>query len=855
MIMRFHLAFFAWAMSALLAHAGTTGKISGRVVDAKTNEPLVGVSVRIEGTKMGAITNLDGDYFILNIPPGEYTVSASYVGYSKLSKSKVVVKADLTTRLDFKLQDAATQTTEVVIVAERPAIQKDLTSVQQTIDAQQIINAPVETMNQIISTLASVNPVAGEPGGYVSGAPSDGLHIRGGRENETLFMIDGVKVGDDIYGGSRYIQNTSGASIQEMKTLIGTFNAEYGGKMSGVIHVITKDGSPDEITGDLRGYTDNVGISQFDRNTFQYEATASGPVPFFNGKLTFLMNGQVRSTDGRPDLVGYDIDQWRNSNGNVPLEGGRAVPADWQDDWNAMLKLTYRATESLKFSASYYQSFIRGGSYRHDYRYLPFSLPFRETSNYGAIFKAVHTLSSSVFYEAMLSYQYTDFFFGVTRDASFREIFGPRLDRDEFFYSGARQDNNNDEQRTWQGNFNLIAQVNQVHQLKTGAEVRFLDIFRRMESAGGRIQEINGRIYENYIAFVRRKPMEFAAYIQDKMEFDELGMIMNVGVRMELWNPNMQYLQDISRPISSPLIDVTPKLRFSPRFGISYPISDRAAFHLAYGHFYQYVRYMELMSGINDRGFYGGRPNLGDPGPGISNANANPEKTITYETGVQLQLAPNWTLNVTAYYRDMSDMIGIRFVNAVPENYFYLDNVDFGNAKGVEVMLEKRMSDNWAMTLNYTWALAEISTSSPLTAQQQTQDVPFQTFRADWDIPHSFGSLLTYKAPKDFTLSFRGILRSGRPYTVLAEALNSERMSWDIQTDLRIAKKFKFDVVSPVVYLQVFNVLDRRNVRRVYALTGRWDDDGEEATSSLVDANPNRISDGRSIRLGVRMEF
>jgi outer membrane receptor protein involved in Fe transport len=339
------------------------------------------------------------------------------------------------------------------------------------------------------------------------------------------------------------------------------------------------------------------------------------------------------------------------------------------------------------------------------------------------------------------------------------------------------------------------------------------------------------------------------------MEFEELGMIVNFGARMELWQPNMQYFQDVARPISSPLVNTESKIRFSPRFGISYPISDKAAFHLAYGHFYQYVRYMELMSGINDRGFYGGRPNLGDPGPGISNANANPEKTITYETGVQIQLSQNWTLNLTAYYREMSDLIGVRFIQAVPENYFYLDNVDFGNAKGVEAILEKRMAENWSLVLNYTWSLAEISTSSPLTAQQQTQDVPFQTFRADWDIPHSFGALATYQAPSNITVSFRGVARSGRPYTVLAEALNTERMTWDIQSDLRIAKKFKFDAVSPVVYLQVFNLLDRRNIRRVYELTGKWDDDGESATPRLVDAVPTRISDGRSLRLGVRMEF
>ena len=67
--------------------AGNTGKLAGDVTDAETGEPLIGANVLIEGTTMGASVDLDGHYFILNVPPGLYTVTASMVGYAQVSKT------------------------------------------------------------------------------------------------------------------------------------------------------------------------------------------------------------------------------------------------------------------------------------------------------------------------------------------------------------------------------------------------------------------------------------------------------------------------------------------------------------------------------------------------------------------------------------------------------------------------------------------------------------------------------------------------------------------------------------------------------------------------------------------------
>ena len=84
-----------------LLYAGTVGKISGRVIDAESNEPLVAVDVYIEELQVGGASDAEGFFFILNIPPGTYNVEASMIGYRAEVKQSVQIIADRTTNLDF----------------------------------------------------------------------------------------------------------------------------------------------------------------------------------------------------------------------------------------------------------------------------------------------------------------------------------------------------------------------------------------------------------------------------------------------------------------------------------------------------------------------------------------------------------------------------------------------------------------------------------------------------------------------------------------------------------------------------------------------------------------------------------
>ncbi|RLD12924.1 TonB-dependent receptor, partial [candidate division KSB1 bacterium] len=144
-----------YALTILLLYtfsvfAGTTGKINGVVKDSETGEPLAGANVVIEGTTMGASTDVDGFYTILNVPPGTYTLRVIYVGYNDALIKNVRVDVDLTTRIDIKLKSKVLSSEEVVVVAQRPVVQKDIAHSQLSLQAKNIQALPVGTVVQAI---------------------------------------------------------------------------------------------------------------------------------------------------------------------------------------------------------------------------------------------------------------------------------------------------------------------------------------------------------------------------------------------------------------------------------------------------------------------------------------------------------------------------------------------------------------------------------------------------------------------------------------------------------------------------------------------------------------------------------
>ncbi|MDZ7393019.1 MAG: carboxypeptidase-like regulatory domain-containing protein [candidate division KSB1 bacterium] len=215
---------------ASISLAGTTGKIVGTVTDKETKAPLPGVNVIIEGTAMGAATNLQGYYVILNVPPGIYTVRASMIGYARVSATQVRVSIDQTTTVDFALEPQTLMGQEVTVVAERPVVQKDVSASVATLNFKEIEALPMVRVAEVVGLEAGVI----------------GLTIRGGGSEQTNFVVNGFSLRDERtfqpYTGISY------TSVDEIKIQTGGFSAEFGNIRSGLINVVTKEGRRDKYT-------------------------------------------------------------------------------------------------------------------------------------------------------------------------------------------------------------------------------------------------------------------------------------------------------------------------------------------------------------------------------------------------------------------------------------------------------------------------------------------------------------------------------------------------------------------------------------------------------------------------------
>jgi len=209
-----------------VASAGTTGKIAGTVVDKSSGDPLQGANVMITGTSMGAATDENGNFTILNIQPGVYDLMVTVIGYTRYSVTELQVRIDQTTRVDVQLEPEALEGQTVTVVAERNVIKRDVSTSVVAIPVSEIENLPITTVDELVSLQAGVE---------------EGLSIRGGGADEALFMVDGITLRDPR--NNQPISTVAFSAVQEISLERGGFNAEYGNVRSGIINVVTKEGS------------------------------------------------------------------------------------------------------------------------------------------------------------------------------------------------------------------------------------------------------------------------------------------------------------------------------------------------------------------------------------------------------------------------------------------------------------------------------------------------------------------------------------------------------------------------------------------------------------------------------------
>ncbi len=240
---------------AQMAFAGTTGKLTGRVINSETGEALPFSNVVIEGTTLGGAADADGYFIIINIPPGTYNINAIYLGYAKLTIQNVRILIDQTTNITCSLQPQVMEGQEVTIVAQRALVEDDVATSVVSMSGDEINSLPVTSISEAAGLQAGVE---------------EGFVIRGGSASESLFLVDNMTLRDPR--NNKPITGLPLSAVSEISVERGGFSAEYGQVRAGIVNIVTKDGPRDHYEGSVTyryspAAPKYFGISPFDKNS------------------------------------------------------------------------------------------------------------------------------------------------------------------------------------------------------------------------------------------------------------------------------------------------------------------------------------------------------------------------------------------------------------------------------------------------------------------------------------------------------------------------------------------------------------------------------------------------------------
>jgi hypothetical protein len=788
--------------------------------------------------------------------------------------------------------------------------------------------------------------------------------------------------------------------VQELQVNSGTFNAEYGQAMSGIVNIITKQGGKnysgqievyggDYISSDDKfnlyknlvtdrdpstGLTRVVsGKSENPLEKFNpiYNAQVSlgGPVPYLGNELTFFVNGRYfydrgffygrnwyrpNGTPGDSSLVAMNPNETTSLLGKLNYQLSNTIKVGYNVFWNK----AERERNYFRFNTADYQFNPEGlANFQqfnvHDYKYNPYGLPRAVGEGFSHTLSLNHVLSPTTFYELRASrysseskqYVYENPTQGVKYLASVREnadlgiteeTFGPLVfdastpegqaklqaiiarggtyeyvvdpsgpqgyidpgiisTPTAYSYIDKGMDVTNVTRRSkyWVGKFDLTSQLNQTHQLKVGSEARLHELILHafqidaaVDASGREITPFQPVIPPEGSIFrhdYNRKPREFSAYIQDKIEFNSI--IINAGLRYDYFDANAHVPTDPTDPniygpfknkniyanwvdmpsdypgtlsqyieeklASGAIRPFTPderrafmqtkvdaKTSLSPRLGIAFPITDRGVIHFSYGHFFQIPEFQYLYTNPDFKiTSASGTAIFGNP-------DLEPQKTVMYEVGLQQQLTDNVGIDLTLFYRDVRDWVGTsrQIKTAQPAGntrYSQFENKDYSNVRGITLKLEKRLSHHYSFRADYTFQTAEGTYSNPqdeYNASLSNQAPVLALLPMNWDQRHTFNAQFIL-AVSDWTFSLIGRYWSGRPYTPSfpsAEAVgasavtglvtNSSRFPAQKNIDLTINRSLRlFSGLDLQLFMNVYNLLDLRDATNVYTDTGSPD--------------------------------
>lgn len=806
----------------------SAGKLTGKVIDAETKEPLIGISVVISGTSMGATTSIEGSYTMINIPPGSYDVNARSVGYRGQVVSKVVIVSGITKEINFALASSSIEVSEVMVVAERVFFEAKATNTVKVLDAEAINALPVRGVAQALGTQAGV--VMAEGSGGVAGNPV--LNVRGGRGGEVLYIVDGV-VQNDIVTGTNYAQVGQDA-VAQASFQIGGFEAKYGQANSGVMNIATRTGGIQYTFGGeavSSSFTDSYGYRLFN-------LSASGPIiPNLKGHSFFINAERGLFADEEPVAIPLEFNSDTVfSRKTLPNNDGSVlrVTANTKHELGGST-LTLKANYNTRDSRTFIQTYEKWNSEHNpivtsDNLSLSgqWSLPLGAAMamNLTAGYKSTYRVSGDgVFRDRpLLEWGDTTYNKGL-RSTTGQLVMGQAVNVDNvgIFYRNGRLNNayTKMDNKVMSLDFQLSGQV-QKHLVEAGASFELntlryytiapLTIARDYQRGKPLVQVYRDLrpYYFGYNLFGQNKtasgasevvdtagntqkvgpkmPFRASAYMQDSYELEDL--VIKFGLRFDYFDSKADILKDPTLPYAfgnpttfddADFVKSDPEVYFSPRIGFAFPVTPVTKFHAQFGVFIQMPRLLDLyttpfyMEGL-----------ASDQNLGINTGHLVSEKTTQYELGFMQVLGDNQAgLNITAFYKNTKDLVNsaTTFFQRSPGGqtlrYYGPTNSDFGTVRGLALTLDVARTSYISMAINYTYEKAEGTGSSTTSSYVATfrndgGEVPKVIAPLDFDQRHTGSINVGFATRKgelgwleNTSVNLLATFNSGRPYTPL----------------------------------------------------------------------------------------
>ncbi|OGU13942.1 MAG: hypothetical protein A2X61_16470 [Ignavibacteria bacterium GWB2_35_12] len=423
----------------------------------------------------------------------------------------------------------------------------------------------------------------------------------------------------------------------------------------------------------------------------------------------------------------------------------------------------------------------------------------------------------------------------------------------------------------WQieGNYSLNIEGEFSHMFKTGIDFRFYELHRHENNlpwvADPFFDVYTDQWEGNLYAEDQRtwdmtskpyKPILGAVYLQDQISYK--GIIISPGLRFDFFSPMSDYRTTNTDFISilsdSGFANSKLKFQISPRINVTYPITERSNVSIAYDMYFKIPEFQNLYDGFATPRLRGNQI-LGNP-------NMEAQRVNAYQVSYSNQLSDDFAFDLTAYYKDIYNQIGIMYVPAVPVSFFQYTVAEYGNAKGLEITFRKNTTatDNIGFFLNYTLSAVNGTSSSATDNYQMPIDpytnlpaYPLSEYPMPWDRRHKINFNLTFdwrdnQGPsiagiqplENTNINFTTFFQTGAPYTKrdiknnAVGEINAERGPSSWRTDMRLSKMFKFKDIfgedfgetSVEFFVDVFNIFNIRSANNYYIVTGDPDDDG-----------------------------